>query len=347
MKKLFFLSCTFLLLINGMFSFAQVPPEGINYQAVARNHSGKPLAHAHINVQFIIKDLTSSGAIIFQEQQSDTTNLYGLFTSKIGMGTMQLPNNAFSTIPWAIGDKFLEVKIDTVGGTGFISMGTSQMMSVPYALYARTAGTSGIVGVTGATGNNGNNGSNGNAGTPGINGATGSTGATGADLGTHWTLTGNSSTTPATNFVGTFDNTDLVFRTNNSEQMRIDKTGNVGIGTTTPGTSLEVKGAVTITPRIVTLFLSGPLAALNDGYIRVNSTGARDITSFGLSSNPGQILILENANATFLITVKNNTVTHLNNGSHSGPQDFVMSPSSTLTLIFNGTIWLELGRNDY
>ena len=79
-------------------------------------------------------------------------------------------------------NKYLEVEIDTLGGSNYINMGSTQMMSVPYALFARTAGTSGTVGVTGATGSNGTNGTN---GTNGNQGTTGSTGATGTNGPTH------------------------------------------------------------------------------------------------------------------------------------------------------------------
>ncbi|MEZ4782701.1 MAG: hypothetical protein R3F28_01365 [Candidatus Kapaibacterium sp.] len=59
--------------------------------------------------------------------------------------------------------------------------------------------------------------------------------------GSGWSLTGNSGTTAGTNFLGTTDNVDLVFKTNNAEQMRIDNTGNLGIGTNNPGQKLEVQ----------------------------------------------------------------------------------------------------------
>ncbi len=97
-------------------------------------------------------------------------------------------------------------------------------------------GSTGAIGSTGITGILGNTGSTGQGST----GSTGNIGSTGADLGTHWTITGNGGTTPGTNFIGTTDGQDLAVRTNSAEKMRITSSGNVGIGTTTPGTKLWV-----------------------------------------------------------------------------------------------------------
>src|SRR5690606_29971951 len=62
-----------------------------------------------------------------------------------------------------------------------------------------------------------------------------------------WTTTGNAGTNATTNFLGTTDNIDLVFRTNNTERMRVDNTGNVGIGTNNPGDRLHVVGDILLT----------------------------------------------------------------------------------------------------
>jgi len=92
------------------------------------------------------------------------------------------------------------------------------------------SGSNGATGVTGATGS---------IGATGSNGATGSTGATGADLGTHWTITGNAGTTPGTNFLGTTDAQHFVIKTNGSapanERMRVLSGGNIIVNNTTLG----------------------------------------------------------------------------------------------------------------
>ncbi|NCA22911.1 MAG: hypothetical protein EBS86_17520, partial [Crocinitomicaceae bacterium] len=63
---------------------------------------------------------------------------------------------------------------------------------------------------------------------------------TGSSSGTEWKLLGNAGTIAGTNFLGTTDAIDLVFKTNNAEQARILSSGNVGIGTSSPGDKLEV-----------------------------------------------------------------------------------------------------------
>lgn len=101
-------------------------------------------------------------------------------------------------------------------------------------------GSSGTTGATGSTGAIGAIGTTGNSGATGITGSTGPlgiTGATGADLGTHWTLTGNAGTNPASNFIGTTDAADLVVSTNSTEKMRVTSSGNIGVGTGTPDAS--------------------------------------------------------------------------------------------------------------
>lgn len=137
MNKLFFSITTVLISI---LSLAQAPPEGINYQAVARDTSGKAISNSiNLSVKFTIWDSITGGTIVFTEIHNPVnTNRFGLFTLIIG----NVNTSGFSSIPWATGNKYLEVEVDTVGGSNYISMGRIQMMSVPYALFAKTAGNS-------------------------------------------------------------------------------------------------------------------------------------------------------------------------------------------------------------
>ncbi len=269
MKKLFFSTIIFALFLINFVGFAQAPPEGINYQGLARDTNGMVLSNTiNLKVKFTIWNAITGGAIVFTETHTPvSTNRYGLFTLVIG----KINTSGFSSMNWATGNAFLEVEIDTIGGSNYASMGRTQMVSVPYALYAKTAG-GGIMGTTGFTGNTGFTGSTGTTGATGISGvtgiagitgvtgssgttgitgstgATGTTGATGADLGTHWTITGNTGTLPATNFIGTTDNQDFVLKTNATEKMRVLSGGFVGIGTAAPDAEFEVVSTATFNP---------------------------------------------------------------------------------------------------
>jgi hypothetical protein len=139
----------FVLILSGV-CFAQ--PEKLNYQAVARNTSGNIVSNQNISVRFSIRRGSASGPIQYQETHSVTTNQFGLFTAAIGGGTVISGN--FSNIGWGDDDMFLEVEMDASGGSNYTSMGTSQLLSVPYALLAKKVqgglrgnGTAGYLGV--------------------------------------------------------------------------------------------------------------------------------------------------------------------------------------------------------
>lgn len=116
-------------------------PEGINYQAVARDNAGDPLSNQIISVRFSVLATSTSGTVLYQEDHSTiSTNQFGLFNLVIGQGSRtggSLTN--FASIDWSLDSKFLRVEVDA--GSGFENLGTTQMLSVPYALYAKTSGT--------------------------------------------------------------------------------------------------------------------------------------------------------------------------------------------------------------
>lgn len=137
MKKL----STLLLILNSAFcilnsAFAQAP-QAIPYQAVARDLSGNPIPNKNISLRFSIHDSIPGGAVVYKETQSATTNLLGLFTSNIGQGT--IVSGTFAAINWAKSFKYLQVELDTAGGSNYTNMGTEQMLSVPYAFYSRSS----------------------------------------------------------------------------------------------------------------------------------------------------------------------------------------------------------------
>lgn len=107
---------------------AQVP-QGFKYQAVARDASGTLLTNQELNFEIIILKGSPFGEVVYAEQHRDTTNQFGLVTLNIGMGN--ITEGDFPTIDWSNDAYFLAIEING------IFMGASQLLSVPYALYAR------------------------------------------------------------------------------------------------------------------------------------------------------------------------------------------------------------------
>jgi len=112
---------------------AQVP-QGIPYQSIIRDGSGNAVANQSVRLRFSIHDSIAAGTVVYQETFQTSTNSLGLTNVNIGMGTVVV--GTFSGINWVKNSKFMQVEIDATGGTNFTDMGTTQMMSVPYALYA-------------------------------------------------------------------------------------------------------------------------------------------------------------------------------------------------------------------
>ncbi len=174
-SKLIFPSLTLFLSFLTFLASAQAPLQ-IPYQGVARDAQGAALQNQNITLLLAIEDI--SGTELFSETHSTTTNQFGLFNVKIG---------SISTIPsnlWSNGDRFLHVKMDPTGGSVFTDLGTTQFLSVPYALYAETSNTPGPQGPAGATGQQGP------AGATGPQGPAGATGADGVSV-TNVAVSGN------------------------------------------------------------------------------------------------------------------------------------------------------------
>ena len=110
-------------------------PNKMSYQAVIRNSSDALVTNTQIGLEVNIRQGTTSGTVVYTETQTPTTNANGLVSIEIGGGS------GFNTIDWANGPYFIETKIDPAGGTNYTITGTSQLLSVPYALYAKTAET--------------------------------------------------------------------------------------------------------------------------------------------------------------------------------------------------------------
>lgn len=114
-------------------TFAQ-SPQLVNYQGVARDLSGSPLVNQNISLRISILSSSIGGNIVYSEIHSITTNNLGLFSVQIGGGTVQ--SGLFSSINWGGNSHYLQLEMDENGGISYSLVGTSQMLSVPYALYA-------------------------------------------------------------------------------------------------------------------------------------------------------------------------------------------------------------------
>ena len=113
-------------------------PEKIDFQAMARDALGNPLINQSIGVQISIRQGNPTGTIVYQEKHSDTTDNYGLFVLAIGTGSPV--SGTFQEIDWSEGAYFTQIEVDPDGGTSYLDMGTMELMSVPFSMYANRAG---------------------------------------------------------------------------------------------------------------------------------------------------------------------------------------------------------------
>jgi trimeric autotransporter adhesin len=171
-KTVLLLSSFFYVLLSS----AQAPNK-FSYQAVIRNASNALVSNAPVGIKISVLQTTSTGTTVYSETHTSTTNINGLASIEIGGGTVV--SGVFANINWANGPFFIKTETDPTGGTSYSIVGTSQLLSVPYALFAsNTANT--------------------------------------------WGTLGNASTSPATNFIGTTDNQDVVFKRNGLVSGRIN-----------------------------------------------------------------------------------------------------------------------------
>ena len=266
--KTFFLFSFFF----SLFSASAQAPQKMSYQAVIRNASNVLIANTNIRMRISVLQGTATGTAVYTETQTATSNSNGLVTIEIGAGTVV--SGTFASIAWGTNAYFIKTETDPTGGTNYTITGTTQFVSVPYALFA-ASGNSGPAGPAGPQGPQGISGSsvwtatgvniaNNNAGNVGI--GTGATipyspltvkanniGFTQEDASGASRVGFYTSATSA--WLQTHSNTNLSFATNNNatSQMTLQTgTGNFGIGTTTPTEKLEVAGKTKTTNLQVT-----------------------------------------------------------------------------------------------
>jgi len=273
------IALTGLMICSMNFTVLSQAPPFFKYQAVVRDKTGQVLASQDISLQVSILQSTTDGPEVYREVHSVTTSELGLVTIEVGRGKSLI--GSMAAIDWGGGSHFLRIEMDPSGGTNFELMGISELLSVPYALYAEKSGSGEreadldweVIGndvVTGHGGSypGGNVGIGNNApgtllyvaknmGEPTITirnlgGGGGATYAMVDDLsGADWKF-------KATTYGG-FKIRDhanlmdvLVIEPNSAaNSIYIKSGGNVGIGTTNPVTKLDVNGGVKMNGSVV------------------------------------------------------------------------------------------------
>jgi hypothetical protein len=128
--------------------YAQVPSQ-INYQGIARNSVGNVLPNKKISVRLSVRDQATNGTVLYSETRNITTSGLGLFTIAIGSSGTVATTGSFAAIDWGGGSKFLQVEIDPEGASGFLNLGTTQLLAVPYSMFATSAGSASPTGNAG------------------------------------------------------------------------------------------------------------------------------------------------------------------------------------------------------
>ena len=159
-------------------AFAQAP-QTFSYQTVVRDNNWQVLANQSIGVKVAIIEDVASGTTVYEEEHTATTNDIGLINLAIGGGTVA--QGLFSNIDWGNHSYFMKIAVDVSGGSTYVVMGTTQLRSVPYALFAETSNNAGPQGIQGVAGNDGADGTNGTNGVDGNDGAAGTNGTNGID----------------------------------------------------------------------------------------------------------------------------------------------------------------------
>jgi hypothetical protein len=166
-----------LVLIGFLFGasvWAQAPQK-MSYQAIIRNDSNLVVASSLVGIKISVVKDAPSGTAVFVEQHTKTTNANGLVSLEIGGGLVV--SGSFSGINWGNGPYFIKIETDPTGGINYSIEGTTELLSVPYALFAAATSPSSAVGSVGPMGP---------IGPQGPAGATGLTGVAGWSYRYYW-----------------------------------------------------------------------------------------------------------------------------------------------------------------
>jgi len=120
-------------------SFSQIP-QMFNYQAILRSPSGEIIANHNVTIKVAIIQGEITNSPVYSEIHTVSTNQLGLVNLKIGNGTPE--GSVFTDINWGTQSSFIQISVDKDAGSNFVVIGTTQLLSVPYALYAEKSGVS-------------------------------------------------------------------------------------------------------------------------------------------------------------------------------------------------------------
>ena len=129
------------LILFPLIAYSQAPQK-INFQSVLRNSVGEVLSNKSVSIRISILSGSATGTNVYSETHSKTTDASGLMSIQIGNGTVV--SGLFSTIEWGSTAHFIKLEADFNGETNFVLLGTQELMSVPYALYASKTDTSSL-----------------------------------------------------------------------------------------------------------------------------------------------------------------------------------------------------------
>ena len=128
-----------LLILFPLFAYSQAPQK-INFQSILRNTNGEIVANKSVSLKISILSGSISGSSVYSETHNKTTDASGLISLQIGNGTVL--SGVFVNIDWGGASHFIKLEADFNGGSNYVVLGTQELMSVPYALYASKTDTS-------------------------------------------------------------------------------------------------------------------------------------------------------------------------------------------------------------
>jgi uncharacterized protein (TIGR02145 family) len=135
MKKFYIFLC---LVIAALTQLQAQTPQGFNYQATVRNTTGELIINSNVYFKFNVIQGSQTAVPVFTETHYVPTDDLGQVTLIIGEGTAN--TGVFSEIDWSLGSYYLGIELSINGDNGYVAMGTTQLLSVPYALYAANSG---------------------------------------------------------------------------------------------------------------------------------------------------------------------------------------------------------------